>query len=132
MEIYNLYYLRLEHPWQSGYHVWLEKVDATVNVLHSAGVVHADLFPCNSMSKWEADVCTDLKLIDFEASLLLTDIVPETASTRIINSKGFVPMYHPDFLQPNSASEEFDFWFLAAFRLQLEDATGTVQTLSEQ
>eukprot|EP00047_Mylnosiga_fluctuans_P011541 m.21888 g.21888 ORF g.21888 m.21888 type:complete len:552 (+) comp3681_c0_seq2:358-2013(+) len=82
---------------------WIDKVEAAVAELHRADVVHADLFPCNIMARWDGDKCVDVKLIDFAASLLVGEPVPKMAAW-LINYNDFKPMYHPHFAAKHTAS----------------------------
>lgn len=102
---------------------WLAAVRAAVAHLHSANVVHMDLFPCNIMSKMdEATGQFSVTLIDFNASLRVGEPIPE-AAPRIVSDNGCAPMYHPKFNQPSArAARHFDDWFLAAFELQIADS----------
>ena len=109
--------------YKAGYHAidsWLTKVTHAVRQLHNAGVVHGDLFPCNIMSKWtDGGDCLDVKLVDLDVSLLLTEFIPH-ACEEVLNYNGYKPMYHPGVTSDAQTSVDFDLWFLAAYKLQLQ------------
>lgn len=103
----------------------LNQVRHVLRLVHRAGVVHMDLVPSNVLCGATTDDAAWVKLIDWDASLLVGQPVPRLAAA-ILDGNGHAGTPHPDLLKRGAVAQPaFDWWMFALIVLgaPLEDAT---------